>query len=295
MDYPTTLLPLPGDYRCELTVGDRLRTFRVHIPVGMQTVAAWPLIVAYHGSGTHAGTMEAFTGLNDLADEVGCVVVYPNGTGRSRTTLSWNVGRFNSFAAREGVDDIGFAHSLLDQLQDVLPIDPGQIFITGFSNGAMLAYCLADQMADRITAIAPVSGPMAQATCAPVRPVPICHFHGTEDEFAPLAGGIGKKSLTKTNFVSVQQTIQCWIQANQCVEHPLSDETLPMQQVDGTYITRRIYRGHSLSSEVILYLVHGGGHTWPGRESIFTILGTSTKNLHANPTLWAFFQRHKIK
>lgn len=292
MAFPSELVPQPGEYRCELPYGDLTRSYRAIIPDSVTTQRKWPLLIALHGSGTHAGTMEAFTGLSEFAAQEGFAVVYPNGTGRSRTTLSWNVRGFNSHAAKQQVDDLGYLQKLLDHLQETLPIDPGQVFVTGFSNGAMMAYSLACSIADRISAIGPVAGPMLRTMESPSRPVPICHIHGTHDDFAPLEGGIGKKSLSKTKFPPLSETLTAWAQVNQC-QTPPTVETFPPAYPDGTHIVRHIYHSPDPHGQIQFYEVVGGGHTWPGKQSIFTILGKSTQNLDANRVLWQFFQQHR--
>lgn len=294
MAFPSQLAAIPGEYRAELAHDGLMRTFRVIIPESLHYLNEWPLVIALHGSGTHAGTMEAFTGLSEFAAEQGFVVVYPNGTGRTRTTLSWNVRGFNSHAAKQQVDDLGYLQALLDELQAKLPIDPGQVFVTGFSNGAMMAYALANTIADRISAIGPVAGPMLMDIGQPSRPMPICHIHGTQDEFAPMEGGIGRKSLSKTKFPPLTHTLETWATANQCDVTPVT-ERFPAVYDDGTQIVRHVYQSQVPHGQIQFYEVVGGGHTWPGRESIFTILGKSTKNLDANRVLWHFFQEHRRK
>jgi polyhydroxybutyrate depolymerase len=41
---------------------------------------------------------------------------------------------------------------------------------------------------------------MGTETCDPKRPVPVIHFHGTDDQNAPFKGGKGEKSVSGTNF-----------------------------------------------------------------------------------------------
>jgi polyhydroxybutyrate depolymerase len=158
------------------------------------------------------------------------------------------------------------------------------------SNGAMICYRLAAEMSDRIAAIAPVAGPMGTETCNPSRPVPVCHFHGADDQFAPFAGGRGSRSLSGANFYSVEHSIQQWVKANACGEEPKLEE-LPVAVEDGTHVTRATYSGGRGGAEVVLYTIHGGGHTWPGRQPLLSYLGPSTRNLSANDVMWEFFQR----
>jgi polyhydroxybutyrate depolymerase len=162
------------------------------------------------------------------------------------------------------------------------------VYATGMSNGAMMCYLLADKLSERLAAIAPVAGPMGTETCSPTRPVPVIHFHGTADEFAPYAGGIGRRSISKTNFYSVEHTIAQWAQANRCDPQP-SDEELHLGE---TKITRSTFRPAQAGAEVVLYQIHGLGHTWPGRESRFKALGPTTKDIDATEIMWQFFHRH---
>jgi poly(3-hydroxybutyrate) depolymerase len=47
---------------------------------------------------------------------------------------------------------------LIDKLEHDHPVDPKRVYITGISNGAMMAYRLARELSDKIAAIAPVEG-----------------------------------------------------------------------------------------------------------------------------------------
>jgi polyhydroxybutyrate depolymerase len=155
-----------------------------------------------------------------------------------------------------------------------------------------MSYLLADKLSHRIAAIASVAGPMGTATCAPKHPVPICHIHGDKDDYAPFAGGIGAKSLTKTNFYSVEHSVQNWVRANGC-RTTAEVEKLPAKADDGTHVTRTRYTGGKDGAEVLLYTIHGGGHTWPGRENKFPLLGKVSKNLNANDVIWEFVKPHR--
>lgn len=120
-----------------------------------------------------------------------------------------------------------------DDLGKAAKVDAKRVFATGMSNGAIITYRLASELSDRIAAVAPVSGPMGTEKCEPKRPVPVIHFHGTDDQFAPFKGGKGEKSLSGTNFYSVEHSIRAWMKANGCKEEPTTEE-LPDKAKDGT-------------------------------------------------------------
>jgi polyhydroxybutyrate depolymerase len=162
------------------------------------------------------------------------------------------------------------------------------------SNGAILSYLLASELSERIAAIAPVGGPMGTEKCAPKRPVPVVHFHGTDDEFAPFKGGKGAKSVSGTGFYSVDHSIRSWVKANGCKAEPTSIE-IPDKAKDGTKATWKTYGGGKNGAEVVLVTIEGAGHTWSGQQPAVKFLGKSTRNVSANEMMWEFFQKHPMK
>jgi polyhydroxybutyrate depolymerase len=272
-----------------LNVGGRRRTYYVHVPARYDPGKPAPVVLALHGATMNGPMMAWFSRLNRKADEAGFLAVYPNGTGR-RWSYLWN-GR-NGPTAGDPVDDVAFIRALLDHLGQAYRIDDRRVFVTGMSNGAVMAYRLACELSDRIAAIAPVAGTMAVEPREPQRPVPVLHFHGTEDEFIPFAGGRGAKSLFATDHTSVERTVHAWVRANGCTEEPTIEE-LPDRAGDGTRATKKTYGGGRGGSEVALVVVHGGGHTWPGVPAA-GVLGRSTRNVSANDLMWEFFEKHPL-
>jgi len=285
----------PGLHERKLTVDDREREYLVYVPEVEEAPAdGLPVVLAFHGGGSHARQMVEFTGLNQTADKHGFAVVYPNGAGRLPRVRSFNGGNCCGYAQRRDIDDVKFTQAVIDDVQQVVDVDATRIYATGMSNGAIMAYRVADEMAASIAAIAPVAGPIGTETCSPSRPVPVCHFHGTEDEFAAYAGGPGKRSLSRTDFYSVEHTLAQWVKANGC--RPKARITRLENKVDdGTSVTKYEYLNEAGEALVVHYQIHGGGHTWPGQKPKLRFLGKSTGNLDANEAMWAFFQRHRRK
>lgn len=286
-----------GFERHEVQIGDLARSYLLFRPgsadgAADKARAPLPLVLAFHGSGVDGRQMANFCGLHELAATERFVVVYPNGTGHTSHTLSWNAGNCCGLAMLRGTDDVGFVRRIIDDVSQQMPIDAARIYAAGFSNGAMMAYRVALELSDIVAAIAPVSGPMGFEEAHPARPVPVLHFHGTVDEFAPYEGGVGKRSVSRCNFRSAEQSVAAWVTANGCAATPTVVK-LPTAVDDGTEIVRRHYAEGREGSEVIFYTIEGGGHTWPGRSTPFSILGRSTKNLNANELIWQFFQRHR--
>jgi polyhydroxybutyrate depolymerase len=284
----------PGDHTRSLEVDRRSRTYLVHVPKSYDGKKGYPVVLAFHGGGSNAEQMVHFCGLNAKAEKAGFLVVYPSGTGRLEKALTWNGGNCCGYAVQNKVDDVAFVRPLLDDLAKVARVDPRRVYATGMSNGAILTYRLASELSDRIAAVAPVAGPMGTETCKPKRPVPVIHFHGTDDEFAPFKGGKGARSISGTDFYSVDHSIRAWVKANGCPERPATVQ-LPDHAKDGTTVTRKTYGPGKDGAEVVLVVIEGGGHTWPGQQPRVKFLGKSTKNVSANDLMWEFFQKHPMK
>lgn len=283
-----------GEHVRSLDVDRRSRTYRIHVPKTHAGSTPYPVVLAFHGGGSNAEQMAKFCGLNEKADQAGFLVVYPSGSGRLDQVLTWNGGNCCGYAMQQKIDDVAFVRALLDDLGKVVRIDPKRVYATGMSNGAILAYRLASELSDRIAAIAPVGGPMGTQTCNSRRPVPVIHFHGTDDQFAPFKGGRGEKGVSGTDFLSVEDSIRAWVKANGCPDR-CHEEKLPNRVRDGTTVTTKTYGPGKDGAEVVLVVIDGGGHTWPGREPLLRYLGKSTKNVSANDLMWEFFRRHPMR
>ena len=127
----------------------------------------------------------------------------------------------------------------------------------------------------------------------PNRPVSALHFHGTMDEYIPFLGGKGKKSISGTQYWSVDHTIVAWVKSNGCDENPKID--LLSKTGDELTVTRKTYVAGKDGTEVVLVVIEGGGHTWPEMRSPTTTLGKSALNISANDLMWEFFERHPMR
>ena len=206
--------------------------------------------------------------------------------------LTWNAGEFEGKWAEGKADDVAFIGKLLDDLGAVVKVDEKRVYACGMSNGAMMCYRLAAELSDRIAAIAPVAGTIAIDECKPKRPVPVIHFHGTKDAFVPFEMAKSKMpSLMRLK--GVEDSIQTWVKLNGCEEKPRTD--VLSRDGDEMKVTRTTYGGGKDGSEVVLVVIEGGGHTWPGQQPPVGFLGKSARNISANDLMWEFFQKRKLK
>ena len=272
------------DEKHSVDVQHLVRDYLLHVPAEMPGNRPAPLVVVFHGGGGHGWNMPGFTRFDELADEQGFLVAYPDSL-----KGHWNDGRGQSDA-----DDIGFARALIDAIAERHAIDPRRIYATGISNGGFFANRLACDLADRIAAIASVAATMPRpldTTCKPSRPISVLYIQGTEDPLVPIGGGrvgfgIGQG---RGENLSLNDSAQFW-REHDAISSPPSVDDLPDRVDDGTHIHRKAWVGSQ--AEVIVFTIEGGGHTWPGGPQYLPkwIVGRTSQNLDATRTIWEFFK-----
>jgi polyhydroxybutyrate depolymerase len=171
-------------------VGGRWRTFLTHLPTGYNVSTNYPLVLAFHG-GSPLGyqSIQYQSGLSQKADTSSFIAVYPEGV-KVAGNRTWNAGGCCAPATTLNIDDVGFVNSLLNNLFSTRPIDTTRVYATGFSNGSLLCYRLANQLTHRFAAIAPVAGDLMYYPWNPSRAIPIISFHSYLDQNVKYFGGI---------------------------------------------------------------------------------------------------------
>ena len=280
-----------GDHVRTLMMGDRKRSYLVHIPECYDPDKPMPVVLALHGAGMNGSMMVGFCGLNKTSDAKGFIAVYPSGTGAG-PFMTWNAGGLIGKLHEGRVDDVVFIGALLDELETLVNVDKNRVYACGMSNGGMMCYRLALELSNRIAAIAAVAGTMAIDESEPERPVPVMHFHGTKDTIVPYGPPFGKVP-PMIRLKGVQETVDIWVKLDGCRKSPGTD-TLS-KEGDKTPVTRQVYGGGKNGSEVVLVTIEGGGHTWPGRQPPVAFLGKAAKNISANELIWDFFQKHPLE
>ncbi|MBM3470200.1 MAG: hypothetical protein FJX73_05345 [Armatimonadetes bacterium] len=137
------------------------------------------------------------TGWTAKADEAAFLAVFPEATGPdprapgsfADNPQTWNDGSGRFHSGSTNVDDVGFVSALLDDLASRFVVDVRRIFVTGFSNGASMAYRVGAELSGRIAAVAPISGHLWLKDPQFLRPVPLISIAGLADPLNPPDGG----------------------------------------------------------------------------------------------------------
>jgi polyhydroxybutyrate depolymerase len=274
------------------------RSYRIHIPQSLPENSSPALVFVLHGGGGTAEGMERTLtqgGFNKLADQYNFLVVYPDGIEKN-----WNDGRKNISdpAHEQNIDDIGFFDALIENLTDEFNINPNQIFSTGISNGAMMSYRLGFEIPEKIAAIAPVAGAIPTDLLdynISDAPISVCIISGTHDPLVPWDGGIvGTQRNPRGTVISVPESTLYWVTHNNCSPHPNSTVLPDIDPTDHTWVQQDIYSDGTDNTEVVLYTIFNGGHTWPdGYQYLPEVLvGRTSHDIDANTVIWEFFSSH---
>jgi polyhydroxybutyrate depolymerase len=292
----------PGDHEFFLTHQQLRRSYLIHVPPQVAQGQPLPVVLNFHGGGSHAEVVKAYTRMDRAADRDGYIAVYPNGSsGFGNRFLTWNAGSCCGPAVALQIDDVGFVHAILDELPKRTPIDTSRIYVTGLSNGAMMAYRFAAEAASRVAAVAGVAGATILQNFNPSRSVPVLHIHSMQDHIARFDGGFGPPSAvadTRMFHPPVEDMLRRWLDHNACPLKPDIVDAVagPAGTPDEKHSAiRRVYGPCRDGVEVVLWQLSGAGHVWPGgvRDYMPQLLGTGTAVIDANTEMWKFFSRFR--
>ena len=274
------------------------RSYILHLPPLYNGDDEMPLIVVLHGGGGNAKNIEDATGFSEKADEEGFIVVYPDGSGRfDRYLLTWNNGFCCGYALKNNIDDVGFIRALIGYLQEKYAIKRNMIYVTGISNGGMMSYRLGAELSDIVAAIAPVAGSIGgQATkedtiwCIPEPdyPISVIVFHGKNDSRVPYDGGMPTANDTRGAFsyLSVNDSVSFFVRHNQC------DAFSQRNISESGNIIMDLYAGGLNNTEVVLYTLVNGTHSWPGGKIGMRNGDVPAMEISATDLIWEFFKDH---
>jgi polyhydroxybutyrate depolymerase len=289
----------PGTTDNLLAAGGDQGAYVREVPRSYNGKTPMPVIFDLHGYAEPATLQASLTALGTYGESHGFITITPQ-----------VAGPVPSWVTTLGSKDLAFFGGLLRTVDSTLCVDRNRTYVTGYSNGAMMASSIACQYAGQIAAVAPVAGIEDPAECHPSRPVPVVTFHGTADQFVSYNGGLGPAALNlpasngsketlgqqigsgaaETSGPSVPQRTATWAHRNGC-------RSKPTQRAVASDVTLISYTCPS-GNDVELYRIKGGGHAWPGSvasKAITSVIGRVTFSISADQIIWTFFQAHPLR
>ena len=291
------------------------RPYMVYTPAHYQVGTVVPLVVMLHGCTQTAEDFAAGTQMNQLAEQYGFIVVYPQQTPKENRNRCWNwFTSSNQTRGRgEPASIAGVVHALVEQTSH-WTIDTNRIYVAGISAGASMAVILGATYPDIFAAIGVHSGIEYQAATNltqalkvmrrggpdPVlqgqraheamgnfaRRVPTIVFHGTQDPIVSPING--------------DQTVQQWMQTNQLTlngtyqvdfHHP--SKTTAGQAPGGRAYTVFSWTDTNGEEVQVYWKVQGLGHAWSGGSPNGSY--TDPSGPKASLAMYQFFMDHPLR
>jgi polyhydroxybutyrate depolymerase len=137
-------------------------------------------------------------------------------------------------------------------------------------------------MSERIAAVAAVAALIYPPRCASDRPIPIVAFQGTEDACVPYGGGQVACGARRGQIAPVEESALNWARHDGC-------NLDPARAALSEHVHTIAYSECDDETAVVLFVVEGGGHTWPGSVAVAR-LGNTTDEIDATEQIWQFFE-----
>jgi polyhydroxybutyrate depolymerase len=267
----------PGQFSQTFEFQGVARTYQIYVPRLYVATTRVPLVFDFHGFGSNAIEQMVYGNFKPLADRNDFLIVAPDGQGANR--------HFNLSGEKGLQNDVAMVLALLDHIEATLCVDAARVYSTGMSDGGAMTSVLACVASNRFAAFGPVAVQLSPPSCG-THPVAMVAFHGTADAVVPYNGG--KVNCCGGAVVaSTPKAMAGWAAHDHCAAK-FTDVRL------GTEVERRTWSGCTATSNVVLYSIDGGGHTWPGSIPVAR-LGMTTQQIDASATIWAFFLAHPLQ
>ena len=306
------LAPESGSYVFTLTFDGMQRDYRLHVPPAAASGKPLPLVLNLHGATQNAQLEEITSDMDPNADMNGYLVAYPDGTRISKVLTpdpiaknaqyGWNAGMCCGLPVTKHINDVGFLLKVISDIAAKTPVDLRRVYMTGISNGGMMAYAMAAEASGHIAAISSVSGQVEIPVIHPTRAVPTMEFHSVND---PIAKFDGTPSANPLDRLSVMQGIDQWVKADGCDKEPTTGAAIVGAAGSisaGETATPITYTHCRSGTEVALWRFTGSGHVWPGsplnmgpkKNWILAGVGRGIILVNADETMWQFFEKYSL-
>lgn len=260
------------------------RTYWVYVPLKTPTNPALLFILHPTVFNVTSPALFQLKPFEKLSDEKGFIAVWPIATYNAHSKFWYWDAYFTNSSFPVPPDDSGFIGSLINSLSGQYAVNPNEVFVTGFSSGAIMAHRLGIDFSSQIAAIASAEGqvdvvPLKGTYTLPATttPVSVLALNGDADPTVPYCGGDYPLWGMKWDIASLDQTTTYWRSANGCTDSvpQLCTNGQPTPGVDGLDAV-------SCNGGVEVKAVReiGVTHQWPA----------GTQN-----TVWEFFSTHPRK
>ncbi len=193
----------------------------------------------------------------------------------------------------EEVDDVGYIFELVSFLVDDGLVNGSRIYLTGISDGAILAYHLMCFETSPFIAVVAIVGSMYEShlkDCPVKNPPALLVVAGTNDPILPYDGWI----FPTGREVSVPETMDFWRRKHKCSGQK-AKKLDDLEPEDGSQILLVEWTGCFKSGAVKLLRAEGSGHAVPDFDAVsegwLKKSGGQNRDISSAEEAWHFFKR----
>jgi poly(hydroxyalkanoate) depolymerase family esterase len=277
------------------------RDYKLYIPAAYDGQAL-PLVIMLHGCKQNPDDFAAGTRMNELAEEHGFLVAYPEQASKANGANCWNW-----FETRHQKRDSGEPAIIAGITREVVAaygLDARRVYIAGLSAGGAMATVMGTTYPELYAAVGVHSGlpyqaardvasafaamrgdrakPVKRKSRRDARSVPIIVFHGDNDTTVHPSNG--DELIAHAAAASAEAKAR----DNASAEHVTSVEH---GDAAGRAYTRTTYRDTAGNRVLEQWLVHGASHAWSGGSTDGSF--TDPRGPDASREMLRFFLEHQ--
>ena len=275
------------------------RHYHLYLPRRYSAERASPLVVMLHGCKQDAAIFSSGTRMNQLADEEGFLVLYPEQRRLANAHRCWNW--FDASAHRAG-GEAALIAGMVVEVTHTHAVDPARVYVAGLSAGGAMTSIMASCYGHLFAACAVHSGLMYRAAESVYEAMPAMK-HGSRAS----PGAAARQAAAQRDFVfvpamvihgSTDSTVNP-LNADQVVEQFTAMSTFaggasaPLTEFANRksagarfgYEVRDYRRGDRLLLRKVL--VEGLGHAWSGGNGEHAF--NDPQGPDASRMIWEFF------
>ena len=261
------------------------RSYKLYVPSTYQGEPA-ALVVMLHGCTQNPDDFAKGTQMNALAEETGCLVVYPCQSRQANSSLCWNW--FSGVDQQRDQGEPSIIAGITREIMAQHKIDPAQVYVAGLSAGGAMATIMGTLYPELYAAVGVHSGlpygsahdlPSALAAMQgqlqrqnkPGQAIPIIVFHGDKDHTVHPTNG--DELMVHARDAADVMAVE------------------PGRVPNGHAYTRTTHKRSDGKLQGEHWVIHGAGHAWSGGSARGTY--TDGKGPDASREMLRFFATHR--